>query len=300
VLFRSKPIEIPVELSGDKKQQVDAFVRLLTEGVDRVAKRLREAGGEVETPQVETKVKTSVSPESIKAMTKQIEQDVQPNVTGTLTITDVKVPPINVTAGTGGNARGGLVGHAIGLSQGVISLARGGQTLVAGGVANFVRGGLAEPLAVTLAPILKLISNIPTLAGGGASPSRATGRIRGAGTGTSDSILSWLSNGEYVIDAMTTTRFGPDFFRKLQAAARGGLSLSVLRKIELPEFAKGDLVGDLPSHLLPTEPDTQKTVVAEHAVSLTINGRSVGRLRGSRESVKGLVSALKELERGVG
>jgi hypothetical protein len=42
------------------------------------------------------------------------------------------------------------------------------------------------------------------------------GYIRGKGTGTSDSIGAWLSNGEYVMDAKTTRFFGPAFFAALQ------------------------------------------------------------------------------------
>jgi hypothetical protein len=46
------------------------------------------------------------------------------------------------------------------------------------------------------------------------------GFISGAGTGTSDSILSWLSNGEYVMDAKTTAAIGRQNLDAIRAGAR--------------------------------------------------------------------------------
>jgi hypothetical protein len=58
----------------------------------------------------------------------------------------------------------------------------------------------------------------------------AGGFIRGAGTGTSDSILSWLSNGEYVVKAKAVRHYGP----QLLAAING---------MRLPKFADGGSVS---------------------------------------------------------
>ncbi len=66
------------------------------------------------------------------------------------------------------------------------------------------------------------------------------GHVTGPGTATSDSIPAWLSNGEYVIDAMTTRFMGSKFFAGLQALAHRGRKL---RKAKLPGFASGGLVG---------------------------------------------------------
>src|SRR5690606_10307836 len=54
-----------------------------------------------------------------------------------------------------------------------------------------------------------------------------------------DSILAWLSNGEYVMDAFTTKFFGSGFFKSLQQMARSGF------KLPLPSFNTGGMV-DLP------------------------------------------------------
>jgi hypothetical protein len=56
------------------------------------------------------------------------------------------------------------------------------------------------------------------------------GLVRGPGTGTSDSILAWLSAGEYVLPAATVRHYGMD-------------RLELLRLRALPRFAAGGLVG---------------------------------------------------------
>lgn len=57
------------------------------------------------------------------------------------------------------------------------------------------------------------------------------GLIRGRGTGTSDSILARLSNGEYVIRAAAVQRYGVDFFERINAM--------------LPRYASGGLVSNI-------------------------------------------------------
>ncbi len=249
---------------------------------------------------VTANVNARISSDSIAEMNKQVVDGVRPNIKGTLTITNqpeviVKGKLVTEPVGPGsGNARGGLIGEAISLASLITGFARGGYAATA-------PERLVTPLARTVSSlasqiVLKPISNFAT---GGATPTRAANKVRGPGTGTSDSILSWLSNGEYVIDALTTARFGPDFFRKLQMAARGGASTRVLREINIPKFADGGVVVEPILNLPDAANNPQSSVVAEHALSLTINGKAAGRLRGSRETVKNLVLALKEIERGV-
>ena len=56
------------------------------------------------------------------------------------------------------------------------------------------------------------------------------GRIRGPGSGTSDSILARLSNGEFVIKAAAVDHYG------------AGL-LSRINSMQIPRFATGGMVG---------------------------------------------------------
>jgi hypothetical protein len=72
------------------------------------------------------------------------------------------------------------------------------------------------------------------------------GAISGPGTGTSDSILSWLSNGEFVVKAAATSYYGP------------GL-LQAINQMRLPRFAVGGAVGQLPavSRAMSTVPSLQ-------------------------------------------
>jgi hypothetical protein len=84
-----------------------------------------------------------------------------------------------------------------------------------------------------------------------AMPARAAGgMIHGPGSGTSDSILARLSNGEFVMRAAAVSKWGPRFFAALNGMqnpfgyAGGGL---------VPRFAAGGLVaggaGGTPVHL---------------------------------------------------
>lgn len=63
------------------------------------------------------------------------------------------------------------------------------------------------------------------------------GPVIGAGTGTSDSIPAWLSNGEYVMDAKSVQHFGMDYFRNLQRIAKGGVPMTPSSKVA--RFANG-------------------------------------------------------------
>ena len=63
------------------------------------------------------------------------------------------------------------------------------------------------------------------------------GYVSGPGTGTSDSINAMLSDGEYVINAKATKKFGP-----LLEAINGG-SLGMEKRAELPMFAMGGMAG---------------------------------------------------------
>lgn len=76
-------------------------------------------------------------------------------------------------------------------------------------------GGASIPIQVTGA------SGV----GGGKDTVRATGGIvLGPGTGTSDSIPAWLSNGEYVVQASAVAKYGLGFMNRLNAKrlASGG------------------------------------------------------------------------------
>lgn len=61
------------------------------------------------------------------------------------------------------------------------------------------------------------------------------GQVTGPGTGTSDSIVARLSNGEFVSDARTVGFFGPSFFQNLKRISRG--------QFQMPAFNQGGFVG---------------------------------------------------------
>ena len=68
------------------------------------------------------------------------------------------------------------------------------------------------------------------------------GSVVGPGSGTSDSILARLSNGEFVSDAKTVSHFGADFFTNLKRMARG-FNGAPNYSAGMPAFANGGLVS---------------------------------------------------------
>lgn len=144
-----------------------------------------------------------------------------------------------------------------GLSDAFITIAEGSKSMGAA-LEDFARQFLRQVAAMILrATILKAVmssiglgaetptvSATPTSGGtgylGGNYKFATGGPVVGAGTGTSDSIPAWLSNGEYVIDAKTVSKFGNGFFRGLQSLAKGGVPFSMPSAI--PKFADGGLV----------------------------------------------------------
>lgn len=83
-------------------------------------------------------------------------------------------------------------------------------------------------------------AGVPVLAGGGQVPGRAGGgAVRGPGTPTSDSILSWLSNTEWVMQAKAVRHYGTGFMRavnemRLPKLSLGGLVDGLARSLTLP------------------------------------------------------------------
>lgn len=85
--------------------------------------------------------------------------------------------------------------------------------------------------------------------GGDPAPAFARGgHVRGPGTGTSDSILARLSNGEFVVRAAAVRKYGTAFLRalnegKLPGFNMGGLVNGLTPRAPLPAFADGGLAS---------------------------------------------------------
>ncbi|MFV3126125.1 phage tail length tape measure family protein [Niveispirillum sp. KHB5.9] len=90
-------------------------------------------------------------------------------------------------------------------------------------------------LEAASAAIYRMRNPAPAFAGGG--------QVRGPGTGTSDDIAAWLSNGEHVIKAGTASRFGHDVLDLVNRGdLRGAVQLAEV-KGALPAFKDGGQVG---------------------------------------------------------
>lgn len=104
------------------------------------------------------------------------------------------------------------------------------------------------------------------------TPGFATGGyITGPGTGTSDSMLARLSNGEYVIKASAVRRFGKGFFDQLNS-------------LRLPKFANGGLVQNLrmPTLKMPASTGGGGGSGGD-TLYLTIGDRQLGPVRADRD-----------------
>lgn len=80
-------------------------------------------------------------------------------------------------------------------------------------------------------------------------PFAAGGMVRGSGTGTSDSILARLSNGEFVMSTKAVQHWGPQLLASLNSLRNPGFALGGL--VSPPHFAEGGPVtaGGTPVHL---------------------------------------------------
>jgi hypothetical protein len=97
------------------------------------------------------------------------------------------------------------------------------------------------------------------------------GPIRGPGTGTSDSILARLSNGEFVMRAAAVATYGTGLFH-------------ALNNMTLPGFASGGLVA------APVRLGGGGVAPATSTLNLSIDGRSFNGLRGPKSTIDDLSS----------
>lgn len=151
-------------------------------------------------------------------------------------------------------------------------------TTIAGIVVEIVKGVLQ------VANYLDRISSVklPFLngqAGGGGSGEGGNveghasgGHIRGPGSGTSDSILARLSNGEFVMKAAAVQNYGTGLFH-------------ALNNMQLPGFAAGGLVPS-PVRLAGGGGSVSPT----STLNLSIDGRSFNGLRGPKSTIDDLSS----------
>lgn len=80
-------------------------------------------------------------------------------------------------------------------------------------------------------------------------PAYAAGGLQqGPGTSTSDSILSWLSNGEYVINAAAVQKYGVGLFESLN-------------QMRLPRFSTGGAVGGSGSRVSTMQPKSEINII---------------------------------------
>ncbi|TIL59258.1 MAG: hypothetical protein E5Y79_16105 [Mesorhizobium sp.] len=164
---------------------------------------------------------------------------------------------------------GTLPGKLSAILGGMRALLQGGFTSLAGIVNSLasqiqaaitrILSALREAAAQAKALRAQAASSSSSSSGGGSQGGFAAGGdVRGAGTGTSDSILAWLSNGEFVARARAVAYYGPglfhalnnmalpkDFLKSLRGFNFGGMVDSVNRGFAIPRLATGGMIGDI-------------------------------------------------------
>lgn len=106
--------------------------------------------------------------------------------------------------------------------------------------------GFLQPLIDRINKIAAFFASSPRDGGGGdAGPGFASGgRVRGPGSGTSDSILAWLSNGEFVMRMKAVQKYGLGF---MSAINQGKLDLDALAGFSLGGVVQHMLTPGQPS-----------------------------------------------------
>jgi len=109
------------------------------------------------------------------------------------------------------------------------------------------------------------------------------GPVRGPGTGTSDSILAWISDGEFVHTAAAVRKYGVGFMQALNSLrlprdigrrfALGGFAESLGRSLRVPRFASGGLAA-----LGPAGP------ALTHRIDLTVGDQTFAGLMAPEET----------------
>lgn len=124
------------------------------------------------------------------------------------------------------------------------------------------------------------------------------GMVRGPGTGTSDSILARLSDGEFVVKAAAVRKYGPQFLAainslrfKMPKFASGGL----VSMPKMPQFNMGGLVDSLTTGMqyqVPRFADGGMVAIPAQAqgrpVTLNIDGRTFDGLTASEKTAEDL------------
>lgn len=142
---------------------------------------------------------------------------------------------------TGATARTGIAAGAAATNT-AIATTEAGAIATAAGIAGVFRsimelGPIAGPLVFGTA-IAGMVALVASLAKGFATG----GIVEGPGTGTSDSILARLSNGEGVIRARSVGLFGRDFIEGINAGILdlGALPSHIAAGLTLPDYALAD------------------------------------------------------------
>ena len=153
-------------------------------------------------------------------------------------------------------------------------------------MAAFASGGSGSKTAGWLG-LATTVASIYFFGAGGAGAVKKAGggKVTGPGSGTSDSVAAWLSNGEFVV--------------KAKQAAKYGSLLHAINSDALPAFARGGMVGGMPSMSLlmpmamPAANDSATGAGSQQVINIDITGDI------SRQTRQEIIGMLPQIAAGV-
>jgi hypothetical protein len=148
--------------------------------------------------------------------------------------------------------------------------------------------GIAEALKA-IAHAFNFSGNADYGGGGDIATGATGGYVRGPGSGTSDSILARLSNGEFVMRAAAVDRWGPQFLNALNNMRNpfGGFATGGLVSARsIPSFAGGGMVHTAGATVNLVFPGGTFALRADNETvgALTREARRAGMLSGGRRA----------------
>ncbi|QKC83279.1 hypothetical protein [Mesorhizobium sp. NZP2077] len=244
--------------------------------LDGVAASAKTAGENIKN--VSSEITNAVKPDAATAGVDAIVTDVNriaPAAQQTADETNSALSTID--AGSAAQAADAVVAPFESLPGKISAILSGIQSLVQGGFASLSATvtSLAAQINAQIQSILSALraaaaaaSSLRAQAASGSASEQGGshggfaggGDVRGAGTGTSDSILAWLSNGEFVNRAAAVAYYGRDIFhalnnmtlpkgllRGLRGFNVGGAVEIFSRSMAIPRLAGGGAIAVSPS-----------------------------------------------------
>jgi TP901 family phage tail tape measure protein len=247
---------------GNVQQQMEAASKQMSQAVQPMAQHVRQAAATIQQAAPQMQVGTQQAGASMQQLATTTQQTGQSATEAGQQFQQAgqQIQQAGQQAASGSQAAGAGGASGTGSLAGLFGPL---QRAVSSGMGAVK--GLMPTLAQVLPPPFNLLGGLL----GGLFHFADGGHIKGPGSGTSDSILAAVSNGEFIVNARSTKEWGP--------------VLQAINDNKVKKFASGGRIGD-------------------NVVSFSQGERELtsGRGHGSSAEVANLTAQVSELTRAVG